>query len=201
MRLTILRRGCDSFFGTFTYLVQALKTWWKGLCSIPRSVVGRSVVGLLGHWWTTFVLARSIVTLLLPLLLGIAFATGHHFFYASLHETVVRSNDVSRILQLSLSRQQFNLALGNTFAFLVKSCLSVAVGLAYLQLFWHSILRPHTISAIDSLFFNLSDLSTFGDRKVWWRHLALLLLSLTVWYGNRKPHHRPNIEHLLTGLI
>ena len=118
-----------------------------------------------------------------PLVLGIALAAGHHFFYAALHNRPIPTDDISNVFKFRFSRQQYNIAVGNTFAFLVKSCLSVSVGFAYLQLFWQSILRRHhTVSAIDTLFSILSDLTAFASIQVWWRHPVLLLLALTVWY-------------------
>jgi hypothetical protein len=94
------------------------------------------------------------------LIAAILFAIGHHLFYDGLDGTapplLVHSFAGSHI-----SGQGLNLAIGTTFAFLVRSCLALAVSLSYIQLAWYAIKRSprdNTISDIDRVTGALSNL-------------------------------------------
>ncbi|KAK5739812.1 hypothetical protein LTR17_005098 [Elasticomyces elasticus] len=113
---------------------------------------------------------------------AIALALGHHFFYASLdsHLTPVGSYNV---IGKSLSKQQFNTAVGTAFAFLVKSALTVATTLAYVQVFWwtvNSAKQGSTLAELDTLsaLGNIVSLFNVMDR---WRHPMLFGLALVFW--------------------
>ena len=72
------------------------------------------------HW-------KAPTTMLATFAIGVAFAIGHHFFYQSLDGTPLDSATFD---------QQINTAVGTAFAFLVCSFLSVAIGVAFVQVLW-----------------------------------------------------------------
>lgn len=87
-------------------------------------------------WWSW----HSAWSMYAFLLLGIGFATGHHFYYASLHGQPARE-------------QTERLRYGTFLAFLTKACLIWAVVAALRQRIW-STLRSRSLSpqGVDSLF-------------------------------------------------
>ena len=129
----------------------------------------------LGFWTSAGMFAALAV--------AVALAMGHHFFYAHLAGTTMPEGDFWKHSWFTLSRQQFNLTIGNAFAFLIKASLGIAVSIAYAQLFWQAIQsQPAKISSIDVMYSALSDLTTVARVKVWWRHPLLLLFVLIIWY-------------------
>lgn len=79
------------------------------------------------HWVTPTNISAT-------LLAGIAFALGHHFFYARLSGQNAPTGSYE-FAGSRPSKQQVNIAVGTAFAFLVKSILAIAVGISYTQLF------------------------------------------------------------------
>ena len=104
---------------------------------------------------------------------GIAFAVGHHFFYHSLQ---------SKRVDGATFNQQINTGIGTAFAFLVRACLVIAVGVAFVQVFWQQILRKAvTVERIDSmsqLQQSLFDLFNFRTVR---QHPLLALLATISW--------------------
>ncbi|EME80298.1 uncharacterized protein MYCFIDRAFT_208546 [Pseudocercospora fijiensis CIRAD86] len=67
----------------------------------------------------------------------------HHLFYSSL-----QARDISQ----TTFDQARNINIGTAFAFLVKICLSIAIGAAYAQVLWRTFLhRSLSVAQIDSL--------------------------------------------------
>lgn len=123
------------------------------------------------------------------LIVGILFALGHHLFYDSSDRTtpplLVYSPAGSHI-----SGQALNLAIGTTFAFLVRSCLAFAMSLSYIQLAWYTIKRSsrdYTISDIDKITSSLSNLLVVLNVFAWINWPMLLLVALLSWYELRIP--------------
>ena len=118
-----------------------------------------------GHW-------RVPTIMISALLSGIAFAVGHHLFYASYHGTLVQG---------SMGQQWVN-RIGTAFAFLVKTALAIATGSAYVQRQWLSLgSRPNHIAQVDCLFGILGDATLFVDR-VWFSNVLLFVLAGMTWY-------------------
>ena len=104
---------------------------------------------------------------------GIAFAIGHHLFYARYNGTLVQG---------SMGQKWVN-RIGTAFAFLVKTFLAIAVGSAYVQRQWLSLgSQSYRISEVDSLFGILSDATLFLSR-VWLSNTLLATLAVVTWYA------------------
>lgn len=120
------------------------------------------------HWKASTLLLSAFAA-------GVAVAVGHHFFYQSLHGYPVDNT--------SLFTQEFNHAIGVTFAFLVKALLVFSIGVAYVQLLWATLRRkPIKLSTIDSLFGLRTNFTGFFKVRLWWKHLPLM--ALVSWYDD-----------------
>ena len=121
--------------------------------------------------------------LLSSLLCGVAFAVGHHLFYSSLDGRPASTDSMF----LHVSHQRFNLAVGNTFAFAVKVCLTVAISTAYFQAFWRTTRRSkdgQRLSTLDTMFSILENAVGFWRANLWYRHPLLLCLAIISWYAS-----------------
>ncbi len=105
-------------------------------------------------------------------LLGILLALGHHLFFSSLNTTAVGST----------SRQQWAIAFGTAFAFLIASFLGLAVSSAYSQFIW-VYLRKNTLSlgGIDKIFSLTSDLTGFLSWELMKRAKLVILFATLSW--------------------
>jgi hypothetical protein len=104
---------------------------------------------------------------------GIAFAIGHHFFYQSLDGTPVNSTTFD---------QQINIGIGTAFAFLVRALLVVAVGVAFVQVLWRSLLNERiAVSRIDSMSQLLTSLFALCNFKTLWQYPVLAVLATISW--------------------
>ena len=104
---------------------------------------------------------------------GVAFAIGHHFFYQSLDGTQVDNATFD---------QQINTAVGTAFTFLVRSFLTVAVGVAFVQVLWRRLKSKHiTVSRIDSMTQLLTSLFDLLNLKTLWQHPLLAFLAIISW--------------------
>jgi hypothetical protein len=114
---------------------------------------------------------------------GCLVAVGHHLFYSSLDQTSVPTGRYA-IAGRSLSKQQFNLFLGTSFAFLVKVLLCFAISVAYFQIFWKGMRcrkTPPTLSELDWGSSGLENILHLGNLKLAYRHPALVFLALVFW--------------------
>lgn len=112
------------------------------------------------------------LTLLASFVAGIGFAVGHHFFYASLHERPVDS---------VAFEQQYNTALGTTFAFLARAALITSITTSYWQVFYKRLHRSLPISTIDSLAGILGALQEFLALSNLKASPLLVILALLAW--------------------
>jgi hypothetical protein len=121
--------------------------------------------------------------MLLALFAGIALALGHHLFYQRLDGALVPAGSYDLAVR-TVSRQQFNTGVGTAFAFLVKAALTIAVSIAYVQVFWRAaqVADKHpTLAELDTLS-TLSNLLGLFTTRAWYRKPLLLFLALTYWY-------------------
>jgi hypothetical protein len=118
------------------------------------------------HWQAPTVIILAFVA-------GLAFALGHHAFYLNLEGQSVDDH---------LFDQQTNLAAGHTFAFLVRACLCVAIGVAYWQVFWGMLLRgTFAISHVEALAGSLGSILDMLNFGAMMNRPALLTLALLSW--------------------
>ena len=106
------------------------------------------------------------------LLCGVAFALGHHFFYASLDSRIVQSN----------TEQEWNIRIGTGMAFLVKTCLTAAAGFAYTQLLWTTLRSRHaTLEGVDAMFSVTTSAWEFLSVELWRKGFGLVLMAGILW--------------------
>ncbi|KAK8023737.1 hypothetical protein PG993_011803 [Apiospora rasikravindrae] len=131
------------------------------------------------YWWTPFLMVASF-------LVGVMFAVGHHLFYASLDAKPTQGADFV-FLGSTYSSQQFNLAVGTAFAFLVKAAFVFSVSIAYIQLFWRQLKyntekgRPSTVEHTDSLYSGLESLCSLFNAPVMYKYPVLFLVAAAAW--------------------
>ncbi|KAK8070585.1 hypothetical protein PG997_010788 [Apiospora hydei] len=131
------------------------------------------------YWWTPFLMVASFFV-------GVMFAIGHHLFYASLNASPTQGADFV-FLGASYSSQQFNLAVGTAFAFLVKAALVFSVSIAYIQLFWRQLKyntekgQPSTVEHTDSLYSVLESLTSLFNAPVMYKYPVLFLVAAAAW--------------------
>ncbi|KAK1256362.1 hypothetical protein MKX07_008621 [Trichoderma sp. CBMAI-0711] len=117
------------------------------------------------HWAVPCLMVSGLVC-------GVAFAIGHHFFYASLDSRIVQSN----------AEQEWNIRIGTGMAFLVKTCLTAAAGFAYTQLLWTTLRSRHaTLAGVDAMFGVTTSAWDFLDLELWRRGFGLVLLAGILW--------------------
>ena len=115
------------------------------------------------------------------LVVGIAFAIGHHAFYRSLQSTEVRSAPY-HFAGWQITPQQLNTAGGTAFAFTVKASLVLAISTAYVQLFFRAIAKSgHEFASIDSWFSGLGDITSLFGTTTFWTQPLLAVVALTAW--------------------
>jgi hypothetical protein len=118
------------------------------------------------HW-------QAPTVIILAFIAGLAFAIGHHVFYLNLDGQPVDDH---------LFDQQTNLAAGHTFAFVVRACLCVAIGVAYWQVFWGMLLRgTFAISHVDALAGSLGSILDMINFGAMMNRPALVVLALLSW--------------------
>ncbi|KAF5320480.1 hypothetical protein D9611_010690 [Ephemerocybe angulata] len=108
----------------------ALKRWWKRLAALMSGMIH----GLTEVWrfW------GQRVQLLSYLLLGTAFAVGHHFMCQSLDGKAIRTNRF-HVFGRVLSDQTVVSAGSNVLAQLINYCFAATMGVAFVQYFWNVI--------------------------------------------------------------
>jgi hypothetical protein len=118
------------------------------------------------HWQAPTVIILAFVA-------GLAFALGHHAFYRNLDGQSVDDH---------LFDQQTNLAAGHTFAFLVRACLCIAIGVSYWQIFWGMLLRgTFAISHVDALTGLLGSVLDMANFRALKNRPVLVVLALSSW--------------------
>ena len=108
---------------------------------------------------------------------GVLFALGHHFYY---HFLDGRAIDETRF------SQSISIGIGTALAFLVKACLVLAIGIAYVQLFWRRLSASAVeIQEIDSLFAARANLTELFALHMWTRHSVLAFIAALSWCAHR----------------
>lgn len=117
------------------------------------------------HW-------KAPALIVLGLILGTAFALGHHYYYQHFNGQTVGKK----------WQQQWILRGGSAFGFAVKTFLAVASGTAYTQQFWLSMQeRAAPIGNVDSMFTVLSSATQFLDIKLWLGRPVLAIPAIITW--------------------
>ncbi|KKK23717.1 hypothetical protein AOCH_006792 [Aspergillus ochraceoroseus] len=105
-------------------------------------------------------------------IIGLALALGHHFYYYSLNDTIVGDQN----------RQAWSSRIGTGLAFLTKTFLTTAVGIACVQnLWWILRLTPMKLSTLDSMLDIRGSIFNFFDLHVWLRGPNVAILGLISW--------------------
>ncbi|KAL4925510.1 uncharacterized protein BDV17DRAFT_183888 [Aspergillus undulatus] len=105
-------------------------------------------------------------------IIGLGLAIGHHFYYFSLDGTIVPGQ----------SQQEWSLRVGTGMAFLTKTFLTTAVGIALVQnLWWILRLRPVRLSTLDSMWDVRGNIFSFLDLHIWLRGPNVAVLGLISW--------------------
>jgi hypothetical protein len=118
------------------------------------------------HWKAPTFMIGSLV-------IGFAFALGHHFYYRSWNHQLVRDN----------TQQEWITRIGTGFAFIIKMFLVIAAGTAYIQHLWASFRsHPATIDNVDSMFDVLGNAWKFLEVKLWFRRPILVILAAVPWW-------------------
>ncbi|KAJ5951220.1 uncharacterized protein N7479_009633 [Penicillium vulpinum] len=103
---------------------------------------------------------------------GAMFSMGHHLYYRSLDNTLVHSVD----------QQTWAIRIGTGFAFLVKSFLVSAVGIAAVQQMWATLHRKFVkLRGIDSMFAVLTSPIALLSPDLWVCAKTLILLAVISW--------------------
>ena len=106
------------------------------------------------------------------LLLGVAFALAHHFFYR-----YCNGREANQHLP-----QQWVTRGGTAFAFVVKMFLAICTGTAYVQQCWLSMQsHPNTVKRVDAIFSILSNALQFVDPGLWLRNPLLTIPAVITW--------------------
>lgn len=119
----------------------------------------------------------------LALASAVAFSIGHHFFYAKL-DGQPSSTSIRPVHGLSygLSGQQFNLAVGTLFAFLVKTLLGTACSISHRQAVWRGLRADSTeLGTIDDMFVSRANPLALLRLRLWISNPISVLLALVCW--------------------
>lgn len=122
-------------------------------------------------------------SMLVSLTGGLLFAVGHHIFYAALDRSHVLPGSY-HVIGTTISKQQFNISLGTTFAFFVRIFLCYAVSVSYIQIFWRNVRhakKQSTIAEINWAASGLQNVFHLVEVRHGWKHLTLLLLAIIFW--------------------
>ena len=130
------------------------------------------------HWVAPTIMLGGLIA-------GALFALGHHLYYFHLGGRPVSPSAYS-LLGTRTTRQEFNVAVGTAFAFLVKTSLVFAISVAFLQIFWKAVRSRNNANAatflqIDTLFGALNDVFALGDFKVWFKFPLLMAIAAIAW--------------------
>ncbi|KAL4911902.1 hypothetical protein BDW62DRAFT_206992 [Aspergillus aurantiobrunneus] len=116
-------------------------------------------------WWCPSLMVGFFIC-------GAMLAMGHHLYYRSLNNTLVHSVD----------EQTWAIRIGTGFAYLVKTSLVSAVGIAAAQVTWATVRRTNVkLSGIDGMFAILNDPMSFLLPELWMHAKILTLLAIVSW--------------------
>lgn len=122
------------------------------------------------HW-------AAPVIIIMGLVAGLGFATGHHAFYSRLNGKPVDES-------ATFFSQQLNVALGTALALLFRASLTIAIGMAYWQIFWRNLLhqrRPLTLPHVDSQSGALGALFELSNARALSKKPSLATIAVLSW--------------------
>lgn len=105
-------------------------------------------------------------------------------FYNSLHEERTRQYN---LVGNRVSGQQVNLAIGTTFAFLVRSALALSVSVGFCQFFWMVARQESTskhyptLERLDAAYSATSNILNMFHLPLWYRYPLLCSIALVSW--------------------
>ncbi|KAL2812286.1 hypothetical protein BJX63DRAFT_443512 [Aspergillus granulosus] len=103
---------------------------------------------------------------------GMALSVGHHLYYHSLDDTLVNS----------VNQQTWAIRIGTGFAFLTRSFLVSAVGVAAAQEIWATLRKKNIrLYGIDSMFAVLNSPVAFFTWDLWIYAKTLTVLAIISW--------------------
>lgn len=149
-----------------------------GITVASLNIISSSVTHPINMHWT---IPTKII---LAFLAGVAIALGHHLFYQQLDGQIAPTGEYV-FGRSQLSKQQFNIAVGTAFAFLVKSSLTLAITCSWIQLFWFVLKRTSTrplLVDMDHAFSLLQDIRVLFRFSMWHRDYILLIpVAIIFW--------------------
>jgi hypothetical protein len=120
------------------------------------------------RWHVSFRTHLQVCTLLI---LGIAFALTHHFYYASLDGHPVTETP-----------QEWAIRIGTGLAVLAKACLAASAAMSYQQHYWRVLrTRPISIRGIDGIMGLLSNPANFFSWEVLRNSWTSAAIALLIW--------------------
>lgn len=135
----------------------------KDAITDQRPIIARRV-----HWGNPLFMCTAFS-------LGVLSALCHHILYAHYDQRIVSSSD-------GAYQQKLVIRTGTALAFLVKSTLTVAVSIVFVQQFWTSLAgSSERVSAIDSITNVRANILQFLRIRIWMRQRVLALLALILW--------------------
>jgi hypothetical protein len=106
------------------------------------------------------------------LLIGVAFALTHHFYYASLEGDSIDGTP-----------QEWAVRVGTGLAFLSKACLIASATLSYQQHYWSTLRsRSISVSGIDDIMGLLAEPRGFFNWEILRNAWSSVLIALAIWY-------------------
>lgn len=115
---------------------------------------------------------RSPILMIGLYLCGLASSAGHHLYYRSLNNTLVKSAE----------QQTWAIRIGTGFAFVVKTLLVAAIGIAAVQQIWATLRKKSVnLRGIDAMFSVLSDPLAFFVYDMWICAKTLTVLAIVSW--------------------
>ena len=103
---------------------------------------------------------------------AVGFVLGHHFYYQSLKDTVVLSED----------QQSWSIRLGTGAAVLTKTALVALIGIAAVQRIWATLRRKAmTLRGIDGMFGIMGDPTCIFNSELLGHAKVLMLFAAVSW--------------------
>lgn len=132
------------------------------------------------HWLASSLAAGSFLT-------AVLLAIGHDQFYQYRNGSITSTAEYN-LLGNRFSTQQFNLAVGNAFALLVRSAFALSTSIAFCQVFWRlarqesNSRQPPTLKRLDAAYSATSNLFNLFYIPIWCRYPLLFSTAVVSWY-------------------
>ncbi|KAJ6592652.1 hypothetical protein B0H19DRAFT_1365061 [Mycena capillaripes] len=122
-----------------------------------------------------------LLKILLPWLIAVALAMGHHAYNASLNGREVSSGG-TKSTSLLVHSQAGASAIGTTFAFLISAFLAASAGAAFLQSAWGvARKRSFSISGLDALWSSPHNVLAFFSLDFWRTGRGVVVIAALSW--------------------